>query len=156
MPAKSPFLTHDVLAHLIKLGAEIRAHRKALGINATTVAESAGISRVTLHRIEKGHPTVTMGAYLNVLASLNMPLPACSSATAQPTGWLPVRIKINDYPQLRQLAWQIHGVDTLSLREALDIYQRNWRHIDQTALNPEERELINNLHETLEEGSGNV
>jgi len=35
--------------------------RKALRVSATVAAEAAGMSRVTLHRIEKGEPSVTMG-----------------------------------------------------------------------------------------------
>ena len=46
-----------VLTRLQELGAQIRARRKALGVSATAAAESAGMSRVTLHRIEKGAPT---------------------------------------------------------------------------------------------------
>ena len=51
-----PFLSDIVVARLQDLGARIRARRKSLGVNATAAAESAGMSRVTLHRIEKGEP----------------------------------------------------------------------------------------------------
>lgn len=37
-------------------------------------AEAAGISRVTLHRIEKGTPSVTVGALMNVLDALDQAL----------------------------------------------------------------------------------
>lgn len=89
-----------------------------------------------------------MGAYLNVLAALGM----CFSTTIGdepaycPTdnkaGWLPARVRLADYPALRQLAWQVQGADELSPREALDIYERNWRHLDETMLLPRERDLI--------------
>lgn len=36
------------------------------------VAERAGMSRVTLHRIEKGDPAVTFGNYLRVLMVLGL------------------------------------------------------------------------------------
>ncbi|MGH8034803.1 MAG: helix-turn-helix domain-containing protein, partial [Lysobacterales bacterium] len=65
MPAHTPAITNATAERLTKLGKQIRAHRKSLRINATTAAEAAGMSRVTLYRVESGEPSVTMGAYLN-------------------------------------------------------------------------------------------
>lgn len=135
------------------LGAQIRARRKALGLNATLTAEAAGMSRVTLHRIEKGEPSVTMGAWSNALAALGMSLQAVITAdenkrtAAQPdrTGWIPARVSLSDYPQLRALAWQVHGTDTLTPKEALDIYERNARHLDVPAMSADEQTLLQAL-----------
>jgi len=135
-----PFPSHPNTAQLVILGQQIRARRKNLKINATIVAEASGISRVTLHRIEKGEPTVTMGAYLNVAAALGLKLGILSPNEKQ--GWIPARVRLADYPQLKLLAWQVHGVDTLTPAEALSIYERNWRHIDEAALDARERDLI--------------
>ena len=138
------------LAHLSQLGGEIRARRKALGVNATATAESAGISRVTLHRIEKGEPSVTMGAYMNVMAALGLSLPGqAATEDTEKQEVIPARIKIDDYPQLRQLAWQVHGTESLTPLEARDIYERNWRHLDQSQLADKERQLINALQTGL-------
>ena len=142
--------TDTGLAHLRRLGGEIRARRKALGVNATSTAESAGISRVTLHRIEKGEPSVAMGAYLNVMAALGLQLPAANppaSTNAQES--IPTKIKLDEFPQLRQLAWQIHGTETLTPLEARDIYERNWRHLDKNKLEDRERQLIHALRDGL-------
>jgi len=152
MPAKPPVTASISADQLIALGQQIRAHRKALRISATTAAEAAGMSRVTLHRIEKGEPAVTMGAYVNAMAALGLHFglvaPAESIETQQAVnrdGWIPARIRLRDYPQLKQLAWQVHGVETLSPTEAWDIYQRNWRHMDKQALTVQERQLIEAL-----------
>ena len=142
--------TNTGLAHLHRLGGEIRARRKALGVNATSTAESAGISRVTLHRIEKGEPSVAMGAYLNVMAALGLNLPEANppaSTNAQES--IPTKIKLDEFPQLRQLAWQIHGTETLTPLEARDIYESNWRHLDKNKLEDRERQLIHALREGL-------
>ena len=72
MPAKSPVTPAVVAEQLSALGAGIRAQRKALRVSATALAEASGMSRVSVHRIEQGEPSVTMGAYLNVLAALGM------------------------------------------------------------------------------------
>lgn len=148
---------------LVELGARIRARRKALGVNGMAAAESAGMSRVTWYRIEKGEPTVAASAYANALAALGM---ACSAAvavngerqqqTGAPDGWLPAKVRIQDYPQLRQLAWQVHGTDFLSPREALSIYERNWRHVDVDALEARERALIAALQVAFASPSSDV
>lgn len=143
---KTFFSPETPFAHLHALGGEIRARRKVLGVNATDTAESAGISRVTLHRIEKGEPSVTMGAYMNVMAALGLSLPGqAATEDTEKQEVIPTRIKIDDYPQLRQLAWQVHGTASLTPLEARDIYERNWRHLDQSQLEDKERQLINAL-----------
>ena len=70
MPSPAPITPEHCAAQLQALGAQIRAQRKALRLSATVTAEAAGLSRVTLHRIEKGEPSVTMGAWCNALAAL--------------------------------------------------------------------------------------
>ncbi|MEI6209826.1 MAG: helix-turn-helix transcriptional regulator [Desulfuromonadales bacterium] len=153
MPAKLPIITSSAAEQLIALGQQIRAHRKTLRISATTVAEAAGMSRVTLHRIEKGEPAVTIGAYVNTMAALGLNFglvtteePVESHSAMNRKGWIPARICLNDYPQLKQLAWQVQGADTLSPKEAWDIYERNWRHLDEQALMESEQQLIDALH----------
>lgn len=149
MPTKLSIISVVAAEHLIALGQQIRVHRKALRISATTAAEAAGMSRVTLHRIEKGEPAVTMGAYMNAMAALGLNLGPVTSAepikvhpTEQREGWIPARIPLAEYPQLKQLAWQVQGTETLSPKEAWDIYQHNWRHLDEQALTENEDQLI--------------
>lgn len=57
---------------LSKLGADISVARKKRRISTVSMAERAFISRSTLAKIEKGDPTVSMGAYLSVLAILGL------------------------------------------------------------------------------------
>ena len=150
MPAPAPHIAPAVAENLAQIGQQIRAQRKALRINATAAAEAAGMSRVTLHRIEKGEPAVTIGAYLNGMGALGLHLSiAPNDAEAQlenPTeGWIPARVRLTDYPQLRQLAWQVRGTKTLTPVEALGIYERNARHLDAATLTPKEKNLIDAL-----------
>lgn len=162
MPSITPALPETAAALLQALGEQIRARRKLLRISATVAAEAAGLSRVTLHRIEKGEPAVTMGAYLHVMGALGMVLgvlPAADDTSQTPAvsrkGWLPARIPLADYPQLRQLAWQVHGLDALTPAEALGVYERNARHLDLLSLEPAERDLLDALRVALA-GTGAV
>lgn len=152
MPANSPLNPAIVTEQLAALGACIRTQRKALRVSATALAEAAGMSRVSVHRIEQGSPSVTMGAYLNVLAALGMTFSTTSvgeepskNAPDDKAGCLPTRIRLADYPALKQLAWQVQGTDELTPREALGIYERHWRHLEEAALLPHERNLIDAL-----------
>lgn len=163
MPAKPPKIAAVAAERLVALGREIQARRKGLKISATVAAEAAGMSRVTWHRIERGEPAVTMGAYLNAITTLGLDL--CVSAPLQPViephvkdrnGWIPVRIRLSDYPQLKQLAWQVHGTDTLTPVEALNVYERNARHFDEQALEVKERQLLEMLRLALGRSFANV
>lgn len=163
MPAPTPVIAKTAANKLIELGKQIRAHRKMLRINATAAAEASGMSRVTLYRIEKGEPSVTMGAYCNAMMALNMDFgiltpgkPAANEIDVDHQGWIPARIHLSEYPQLKQLAWQVHGTDELTPVEALSIYERNWRHVDVQALDPHEKQLIDALRAGLGELAKNV
>lgn len=139
---------------LQSLGAELRARRKDLGVSAVVTSEAAGLSRVTLHRIEKGEPSVTMGAWSSVASALGMQLKLEIEKTAnevdlQPKGWWPVRIALADYPQLKALAWQVQGADYLTPVEACDIYERNARHMDLAAMREDEHDLWQALQQAF-------
>ena len=158
MPASTPTVTQRASSALQVLGQTIRARRKALGVNATSAAQSAGMSRVTWHRIENGEPSVTMGAYLNAMGVLDLDMEVAPAqeknkpqAPVSHEDWIPARVRLADYPQLKRLAWQVHGTDTLTPMEALSIYERNVRHIDPDAVEPHERQLM----AALQRGLGN-
>lgn len=57
---------------LRKLGGDIQAARRRRHIATQLMAERAGISRTTLHKIEKGEPGVSLGHYASVLFVLGM------------------------------------------------------------------------------------
>ena len=57
---------------LAKLGEDISVARKKRRISTVSMAERAFVSRSTYAKIEKGDPTVSMGAYATVLAILGL------------------------------------------------------------------------------------
>lgn len=147
MPAKNPKVTAKTAQRLRALGGRIRAQRKNLKINATVAAEAAGMSRITWYRIEKGEPAVTMGAWINAMTvvGLTLDIQDVDSKVPDRHGWIPARIRLADYPELKKLAWHVRDAEFLSAREALEIYQRNQRHLDPDAMTPEETQLLDAL-----------
>jgi transcriptional regulator with XRE-family HTH domain len=150
--------------NLDQLGKALLSQRKALKISATATAEAAGVSRVTLHRIERGEPSVSMGAYASVAQALGMVMQALSKEHAlraapaegaqattslEPLSVIPVRIQLNDYPVLKSLAWHMPGASAVSPPEAFDLYERNARHIQAADLTPNEQALMSALQEAF-------
>lgn len=151
MPASAPPAStadHDAL---IRLGARLRDARKQQKVSAVAASEAAGISRVTLHRIERGEPSVAIGAWAAAAGALGLSLGLEQDAVADAAP-LPQRIRLDEYPQLKKLAWQLPGVEELSPREALDLYERNWRHVERASLSPKEAALVGALSRTLGAG----
>jgi transcriptional regulator with XRE-family HTH domain len=130
---------------LALMGERLRAARKRQRVSAVAAAEAAGISRVTLHRIERGEPTVAVGAWAAAAGVLGMTLDLLDIRSARRSMKLPRKIRLRDYPELKKLAWQLHGVDELSPEEALAVYERNWRHVDRESLGDDEEALIDAL-----------
>jgi transcriptional regulator with XRE-family HTH domain len=124
-------------------------------------AQAAGMSRITLHRIEAGEPSVTIGAYFNAMSALGIDIGIASPSWPEHEllqhdhdhALTPNQIHLADYPQLRQLAWHVHGTQELTPIEALNIYDRNWRHIEEDQLLPNEKELIQTLRHLATEKS---
>ncbi len=161
MPAQNPPTGEILSAQLVRIGERIRAHRKQLKVTATNAAEAAGMSRVTLHRIERGEPSVTMGAYMSAVSAVGLELGIADPQDRKPVvikPRLPARIRLDEYPQLKRLAWQRHDVSKqskpsepteLTAGEALNLYERNWRHIDHDGMPSHERALVQALADTL-------
>ena len=65
-------------------------------------------------------------------------------------------IKLADYPQLKALAWQVHGTDHLTPVEAFDIYERNARHMDMPSMDTQEQALWQALQQAFGKRSSHV
>ena len=117
------------------------------------------MSRITLHRIERGEPSVAMAAYMNALAALGLELEVVNPHAhrggrpgEREKPLLPATLSLEDFPQLKRLAWHLHGVTEVTPHEALALYERNWRHVDQSTLEPRERALVDALAKELAGG----
>lgn len=52
---------------------------------------------------------------------------------------------IGDLPQLRLIAWNRNPDDAITGEEAFDLYERNWRFVDENAMLPRERAVLDRL-----------
>jgi len=102
-----------------------------------------------------------MGAYLNVITALGLQLDVTDAdlascggpAEADPaTAKTAATVRIGDYPQLRQIAWQLSEDTEIAETEALQLYERNWRHVDHAAMQPREQEFVQQLADTWSHG----
>ena len=130
---------------LAALGRHILALRKMQKLTAEVVAQAAGISRVTLHRIERGEPSVAVGAYALVLNALGTSLAAFGQPASIPQ--LPESITISAFPGLRQITWQLRDDTELTPLEAWQVYRANWVRLDQNLLMKHEINLLNALEQ---------
>ena len=152
---------------LAEFGERLRKARLRRRLTATKVAESAGITRVTLRRAENGDAAVSMGTFLRVMAILDLSADIALLARDDRSGRLiqdealqkrrkgstvPRRIYLKKYPQLRQIAWSLDPNAELGPTAAFQLYERNWRHVDQASMTAEERQLVAKLTQTIGKG----
>jgi transcriptional regulator with XRE-family HTH domain len=139
------FLQQEFLANL---GQRILLQRKKLKVAAESVALAAAISRITLHRIEKGEPGVSMGAYMSVIIALGLNLSIQEGAPklndVEGDNHLS-EIAIKDYPQLKLISWQLKDDAVLNALEAKNMYERNQKYILFNEMTAHEKKLIKQL-----------
>lgn len=73
MPATHTFSRQTIDAARI-LGLEIARARRARRWTADELAERAGVTRVTLYKVERGIPTVALGIYFELAALVGIDL----------------------------------------------------------------------------------
>jgi transcriptional regulator with XRE-family HTH domain len=72
MARQAPPLLPRLSRLIAGLGENLRKARLRRAFSAETVAQRAGITRKTLHRVEQGDPAVSLGIYARVLQALRL------------------------------------------------------------------------------------
>jgi transcriptional regulator with XRE-family HTH domain len=173
MPARPAPLPEPQARLLAELGERLRKARLRRRITVEAVAREAGIARMTLYRVESGDAAVTIGTVIKVMGAMGLAsdvallgrddkagrlmqdeqLPRRRKMPAGTGRKLGRRIRIDRYPQLKQIAWHLSPTKKeLEPEEAFALYERNWRHIDQSAMPAQERELVKKLTDKLGKG----
>lgn len=167
MPAKLAPLPDAENTLLVALGERLRLARRRRTKTAEDVAARAGITRVTLRRVEGGEPAVMMGTYLKVMAALGLAQDLVLVARDDTYGRrlqdeqllrkpattkAPKKIRLADYPRLREIAWSTDPTASITPAEAFALYERNWRHLDRDAMDQKEQDLVARLTATVGKG----
>jgi transcriptional regulator with XRE-family HTH domain len=72
MPAKQPPMYLAQRKHLAALGERLRLARLRRELDVAITCERAGISRMTLYRIEAGSPAIALGTLMRLLSVLGL------------------------------------------------------------------------------------
>lgn len=83
---KAILLPSRVRNNLKTVGGQIKMARKRRKLSLAAIAERAQCSQLTLIRIEKGEPTVSIGIYARVLYALGLDNDLTLIAKADPAG----------------------------------------------------------------------
>ncbi|MDR7094023.1 helix-turn-helix domain-containing protein [Hydrogenophaga laconesensis] len=168
MPTYTKVLDED--ARLLKeLGMRLRLARKRRSLSAEKLAELAGITRVTLNRLEVGEPAAaTLGTLTKVMGALGMAGDLMLLARDDRAGHqlrdaslleprkpaLPRLIALKDLPCLRTVAaWHLPDADTrLTPEEVFNLYERNWRYIEPEKIVGKEAAVLKKLTKTVGKG----
>lgn len=118
------------------LGLKLRDARRRARLTQAQLADLAGMPRQKLIQLEQGKPGVAVGAYAAVVAALGLEV-----------NLEPARVRLGDYPQLRQIAWNRSQEDRIPERDALALYERNWRLVDRDRMPRHEQALLERLVE---------
>jgi hypothetical protein len=65
-------------------------------------------------------------------------------------------VNIDDYPQLKMIAWNRPGLRTIAEPDALALYERNWRQVEEKAMDKHEQDLLGRLVNEYGHGILNV
>ena len=69
---KAAFLPQKVQKNLKLMGEQIKLARKRRKLSLSAIAERAQCAQLTLMRVEKGEPTVSIGIYARILYALGL------------------------------------------------------------------------------------
>lgn len=78
----------------------------------------------------------------------------CRAARAESAAFR--KIRLGDYPELRLIAWQRDPDELVDPREALALYEANWRHLQPENMDEAERKLLKRLADRHGAGVLNV
>lgn len=132
----------------LQLGQRLRQARHRVGLTLEDLAGRTGLSLRFLSELERGKEGASLGRVLHVAAAVGVDLQL-------ETNGVPL-VEVDRYPELKLLGWQRTAHRFMDERDALALYEANWRFVDVGRLIPREAELIRQLAERHGHGVLNV
>ena len=111
MKRRKQILFPKYLKILEQMGENIKLARKRRKLTTVQVAERADIDRSTLYEVEKGNPSVSMGAYFNTLRVLGLQDDFLKLAADDEYGRKLQDIELinkTKWPIIKQIYWYMH------------------------------------------------
>jgi hypothetical protein len=122
----------------------IEAFAKAQGISAERVRQYCKANRIKgAVKIGEGRRGVWV-------------LPADANITRRRPGRPTLKVRLAQYPQLLAISWHLGSEAEVHERDALALYEANWRFVDAAALSQGEKVFIERLTQKYGKGLLNV
>ena len=148
---------------LQQLSTMIAMRRRQRHLKQADLATAAMVSLKTVTNIETSIDKHDIGIQkvLRILRELDIAIELKAvkpntCVTVQVNSTVSPTIPIEDFPQLKLLTWNRSHDGMLNEVEAFELYERNWRHIDEANLINKEQNLIERLTRQYGNGVMNV
>lgn len=95
---------------------------------------------------------MAMEAYISVISALGLQLKLIDPKeenNQKPDSSLPKKIRLENYKQLKKIAWQMDPKIELTPEEVLNLYERNWRHVNVDKMDAKEKRFLQHLLKTF-------
>lgn len=152
-PASSERLGAQLTAEQANLISGLRKVRIERGLSISEISAVMGVDPAQVSRFESGSTNPTMATIRRyaqaVGAVFRVETGPWTGPDENPPPHAERTVQVSRYPQLRAICWQL-GLDAeLTEQEALNRYEREWRHVDTAALTDDEHAFIDHLRQTL-------
>ncbi|WP_395339532.1 helix-turn-helix domain-containing protein [Ningiella sp. W23] len=148
MPKPTQKIHQDSIEALKDIGAEVKQFRKSHSLTQIILAETLEIDRRTLAKLERGDASITIGTAFHILkclgfsVSVQSPTQCEALSEALDKEYLPMQIKLSDYPVLRRCAWQLKADDTVTPPVAFTLYQNKKSDFETRNMSRKEQSLV--------------
>ena len=148
MPKTIQDIGQSTIEFLNDIGCKVQQFRKSHNLTQAILAESLEVDRRTLAKLERGDPSISLGTAFHIFNNLGFSVTVNSTseqeakAEAFDKHYLPIHIKLADYPVLKRCAWQLKAEDSVTPPVAYQLYQDKKSDFAKSNMSRKEQHLI--------------